>query len=136
LKIGSREVYISDFGVRSWWPCTNSDGRTLKIPGTFSYTAPETILHGQGALTPAVDIWAVGCIGFELLTGRKLFESLDMIQRYCQTNSLPQEQLQILQRVNNIGYLLQGCLQVSPKSRWSVWNLMDQLQQCKSTFSK
>lgn len=130
LKVDMREVFISDFGVRPWWRRLEADGSVVKVPGTLFYNAPEVILYGQNGLTPAADMWAVGCIGFELLAGQKLFFSLEAIDRYCQTKALSQ-QLLIIQQVANIAQLLAGCLQINPNDRWNVWILMAHLQQSK-----
>ncbi|EAZ15336.1 hypothetical protein OsJ_30754 [Oryza sativa Japonica Group] len=41
-------------------------------PGTLPYTSPEQ-LAGNRCYGPAVDMWALGCIMGELLTGAPLF---------------------------------------------------------------
>lgn len=38
--------------------------------GSFPYVAPEVIESGE--VTPLSDVWAVGCIGYELCTGLQL----------------------------------------------------------------
>ena len=134
LRIDSHEVYISDFGVRPWWRKTHIDGSSLKVSGTVSYTAPEVILYGDSGLKPEADIWAVGCIGFEILTGRKLFSSAHMIERYYLIRTLPEEQLLILRQVPDIAGILSACLQVDPNDRWSVWILMESLQRLKKVY--
>lgn len=64
-------VKIADFGL--------ARGFTVPFPElthevvTLWYRAPE-ILLGQNSYTPSVDIWSVGCIYAEMLTGKPLFE--------------------------------------------------------------
>ncbi|KIP04132.1 hypothetical protein PHLGIDRAFT_206381 [Phlebiopsis gigantea 11061_1 CR5-6] len=48
---------------------------TVNQFSAFSLRAPEVILHSD--FTPAVDIWAIGCIVFEMLVGRWLFHPVD-----------------------------------------------------------
>lgn len=65
------EVRIADFGLakRQGDPSRTAVG-TLK--GTPSYAAPETFSEGTGPVSPAVDMFALGCVLFELWTGRVL----------------------------------------------------------------
>jgi len=45
--------------------------------GTIPYMAPEQV-RGEANLTPAVDIYATGCMAYEMLTGKLPFEGADM----------------------------------------------------------
>ncbi|GJE90013.1 kinase-like protein [Phanerochaete sordida] len=45
--------------------------QTAPLFGAFSLRAPEVILRSD--FGPAIDIWAIGCIVFEMLSGRWLF---------------------------------------------------------------
>ena len=48
---------------------------THRRVGTLAYMAPEQL--ASGLITPAVDIWALGVVMFELATGRLPFETFD-----------------------------------------------------------
>eukprot|EP00891_Asterochloris_glomerata_P007324 jgi/Astpho2/7324/e_gw1.00113.78.1_t len=51
---------------------------------TLWYRAPEVLLGAKGEYSTAIDMWSVGCIMAELITGKPLFASkgeLDCIQR-------------------------------------------------------
>ena len=54
--------------------------------GTTSYRAPE-ILKGQPLFTRKVDIWAIGCIFYELVTGEKAFLSDWKVREYGMSKS-------------------------------------------------
>jgi DNA-binding NtrC family response regulator len=69
---------VLDFGVVSW------QGRDATAPitvtglvvGTPAFLAPE-LLAGHGSFDARVDIYALGCVAFWLLTGRTPFETQD-----------------------------------------------------------
>ncbi|MCB0193954.1 MAG: protein kinase, partial [Anaerolineae bacterium] len=65
-----RGPLLSDFGLAKL-AGTNSMSRTNEVVGTPFYIAPE-IWDGKPA-TPQTDIYALGCILFEIITGQKLF---------------------------------------------------------------
>ncbi|MDX6539384.1 MAG: eukaryotic-like serine/threonine-protein kinase [Gaiellales bacterium] len=64
-------VRVLDFGIASLdEPDATVDDRML---GTLSYMAPETCLGGRP--TPATDVWAVGVMVYEALTGANPFRA-------------------------------------------------------------
>jgi serine/threonine protein kinase len=74
---------IADFGIAqqgtSRTPLITTSSR-----GTASYRAPE-LLTDSPIYTNKVDIWAFGCIAFEIFTGRKRFGSDWEVQNLAQT---------------------------------------------------
>lgn len=60
-------VCIGDFGL-----CCEEDEDFTDDFGTVYYRAPEVIM--LGTITRKVDLWALGCILYELLTGEILFD--------------------------------------------------------------
>lgn len=77
------KVYISDFGVPFCSRLPIRD-RSLDVPGTLPYMAPEILREGWGSGRRA-DIWAVGCIAYEICLGRKLAETNEALQAYIKT---------------------------------------------------
>ena len=76
-------VKILDFGVSAMLS-SGDEGKTA-IAGTPFYMAPEQI-RGE-AFDGRLDIYAVGCMAFELLTGRPPFQSrqlVELLQRHCE----------------------------------------------------
>src|SRR5207253_657259 len=63
-------IKIMDFGIARLQSADVSGSGA--IVGTPTYMAPEQITNG--AITPATDVFAVGCLLYELLTYRKPFE--------------------------------------------------------------
>lgn len=66
------EPYVCDFGLAKWIDSDQKLTVTSAVLGTPHYIAPEQAL-GSKALTTAVDIYSLGAILYELLTGRPPF---------------------------------------------------------------
>jgi serine/threonine protein kinase len=74
-------VKILDFGLVKHVSEKHSRDltRSLRILGTPLYMAPER-LRNPADVDARVDIYALGAVGFLMLTGKKLFESADDLQ--------------------------------------------------------
>jgi len=75
-----RRVKILDFGIAYLGGATPMT-KTGALIGTLGYMAPEQArgetrdeARGEASLTPAADIFALGCVLFEALAGRPAFE--------------------------------------------------------------
>jgi tRNA A-37 threonylcarbamoyl transferase component Bud32 len=69
------ELKVADFGLadvvgggRGGQP-----GSTARALGTPPYMAPEQVSREPRAISPATDVWAVGAVIYELLSGRRPF---------------------------------------------------------------
>jgi tetratricopeptide (TPR) repeat protein len=65
---------IADFGLAKWLNADDAQTCTGDILGTPSYMAPEQARGRNAAVGPAADVYALGAILYELLTGRPPFE--------------------------------------------------------------
>ncbi|HEY1956944.1 MAG TPA: serine/threonine-protein kinase [Polyangiaceae bacterium] len=65
------EVKLGDFGIARVLDASGEGASTRTIAGHEAYMAPEQI--EGGTLAKATDLFALGVIGWELLTGRRLF---------------------------------------------------------------
>ncbi|KAJ3750129.1 putative MAP kinase [Lentinula detonsa] len=83
------DLKVCDFGfARSMSTCERTGkGLGLDAPGVMTeyvatrwYRAPENMLSNK-TYTKAIDIWAVGCILAELLSGRPLFPGRDYVHQ-------------------------------------------------------
>jgi len=93
-------VKIGDLGLaRSFFrpiqPLFNSD----KVVVTIWYRAPELIL-GARHYTKAIDVWSVGCIFGELLTGKPLFKGDEL---RMEKKTIPFQKNQMLKIIEVLG---------------------------------
>jgi len=70
INTGTRQIKIADFGMARKI-CLPNGPYTREVV-TLWYRAPELLL-GARMYEASVDIWSVGCIAFEIATGRPLF---------------------------------------------------------------
>jgi Protein kinase domain len=70
---------LTDFGTSG--PALTKGFTTKGLRGTDCYRAPE-LYKWQAKFTPMVDLWALGCILYECLTGSKAFEFHTLLLTY------------------------------------------------------
>jgi serine/threonine-protein kinase len=85
----TRTLKVTDFGIAKVLAGSETKAtRAGEILGTPAYMAPEQVLNKQ--LTPATDVYAVGMMLYELLSGRLPFSQEDaMALLFCQLNDIP-----------------------------------------------
>jgi serine/threonine protein kinase len=71
------QVKVADFGIARALGEVRAT-KTGEVIGTVGYMAPELLTSGQ--ISPAIDIYAVGVILYELLTGRQPFAGQSSVQ--------------------------------------------------------
>src|SRR5215468_7629951 len=86
--IGGRDhAYLTDFGIAKAPAAQDGLTRTGSVIGTPGYLSPEQIRGQQPA--PRSDLYALGCIIFEALTGQRPFPGDDLAARWAQATSPP-----------------------------------------------
>ncbi len=70
---------ITDFGLAKWLGDDDGHTRTGDIMGTPSYMAPEQA-EGRREIGTAADVWALGVILYEMLTGRPPFKGATRLE--------------------------------------------------------
>ena len=120
LDFGLAKAFVGDGSGPdlSQTPTVTAAGtREGLIVGTPSYMSPE---QARGsAVDPRTDIWALGCVLYELLTGRRAFPGTTtadtiaaILEREPDWSALPPTTPSLIAR------LLHRCLDKDPRRRW------------------
>jgi predicted Ser/Thr protein kinase len=114
---GRGHARIADFGL-----AVTAQSRTaVEIAGTPAYMAPEQVVGGT--LTAQTDVFALGLILHELLTGKRVFHATTLQQRWLIERDAEDLALSAdidppLQRV------ISRCLKEDPAARWASVRLV------------
>ena len=93
------EPLVSDFGLAKCLEPTSNLTRTLTVFGAPEYVAPEQVDPagaGSGKLGPAADVYSLGAILFDLLTGRPPFLGEHALKVIQQASEKPAPKLRTL----------------------------------------
>jgi tetratricopeptide (TPR) repeat protein/tRNA A-37 threonylcarbamoyl transferase component Bud32 len=78
---------VADFGLAKWLDVETGLTRTQLIVGSPSYMAPEQAGPGSAPVGPAADVYSLGSILYELLTGRPPFQAATVLETLEQVRS-------------------------------------------------
>lgn len=70
ISVSSARVVLTDFGM-----CHLRGTPKIKWGGAVGYAAPETLQDGAPLCTPRGDVFALGALVYECLTGQRMFTS-------------------------------------------------------------
>src|SRR5262245_21689037 len=73
LLDAKREPHLTDFGLARLVESESSVTHTLDVLGTPSYMAPEQAVGNNAAVTSATDVYGLGAVLYQLLTGQPPF---------------------------------------------------------------
>ncbi|UCF19781.1 MAG: serine/threonine protein kinase [Gemmatimonadota bacterium] len=105
----------SKFEVQAGEPVTKAG----TVPGTPAYMAPEMAL-GKGEIDGRADIYALGCVAYWLLTGRRVFEEdtpVATLLAHVNTAPLPPSARTDLPIPAELESLVLACLSKDPAKR-------------------
>jgi signal transduction histidine kinase len=125
------EPHITDFGLAHFPQEEGSLTGSGAIAGTPTYMAPEQITGAPPAIGPATDVFALGCILYELLTGRPPFlagTAQETLRTVLGREPEPPRRLNSQVPVD-LEMICLKCLQKEPKKRYpSAEPLADDLR--------
>jgi WD40 repeat protein/serine/threonine protein kinase len=119
--LGEFIAKLTDFGLAKEIDASTADTRSGAIVGTPNYMAPEQAGAKGWPMSPAADLYSLGAILYELLTGRPPFvgESvLDTLHQVCFRDPIPPRRLrQSLPR--DLETICLKCLEKDPRKRYA-----------------
>src|SRR5215467_4963449 len=131
LLDGRGEPMVSDFGLAKWLEPTGRLTRTPSIFGTPGYIAPEQVNGSEGTLTAAADVYSLGAVLFDLLTGRPPFTGEHALKTIQQAAEKPAPKLRTLAPAldRDLETICAKCLERDPLARYrSAGELADDLE--------
>src|SRR5437870_510974 len=114
------EPLVSDFGLAKWLDTTNDLTRTFTVFGTPGYIAPEQAKGSAADVTPAADVYSLGAILFDLLTGRPPFLGDNALAVIQQASEKPAPKLRTLtpEVDRDLETICAKCLEREPNARY------------------
>ena len=115
------EPHLTDFGLARLVETESSVTRTLDVLGTPSYMAPEQAVGNNSAVTNATDVYGLGAVLYQLLTGQPPFAggaTYETIKLLLDTEPRPPRLLN--PKVDrDLSTICLKCLDKNPKRRYS-----------------
>ncbi len=114
---GSEHVWITDFGIAKL--LRGVAETTGWVAGTPAYMAPEQMCGGR--LDGRTDLFALGCVAAELLTGCRVFDGASV------PDSMPASLLvQLEERAGaEVAAIINRCLARRPEDRWPTMQALE-----------
>jgi serine/threonine protein kinase len=124
---------LADFGTASH-ATSKRLNTTRDSRGTAGYRAPETLNEDDARFNQKSDIFALGCILYELVTGEKLFTNDWASLSYSKTGELPKSVWWPVSltlepdRLNAFEVLVSSMIEVQPSSRPNAREVQNSLE--------
>src|SRR5256884_986755 len=115
------EPHLTDFGLARLVETESTMTRTLEVIGTPSYMAPEQAVGNNAAVSTVTDVYGLGAVFYQLLTGQPPFAggtTYETIKLLLDTE--PRQPRQVNPKVDrDLSTICLKCLEKDPKHRYA-----------------
>src|SRR5947208_984924 len=115
------EPHLTDFGLARLLEAESTVTRTMEILGTPSYMAPEQAVGNNAAVSGATDVYGLGAVLYQLLTGHPPFAggtTFETIKLLLDTE--PRQPRLLNPKIGrDLSTICLKCLEKNPKRRYS-----------------
>ena len=115
------EPHLTDFGLARLVEAESTVTRTLEVMGTPSYMAPEQAAGNNAAVSSATDIYGLGAVFYQLLTGHPPFAGGTTYETIKLVLDTEPRQPRLWNRKidRDLSTICLKCLEKDPKRRYS-----------------
>jgi serine/threonine protein kinase/tetratricopeptide (TPR) repeat protein len=121
LLDGKGEPHLTDFGLARLVETESTITRTLEVLGTPSYMAPEQAVGNNSAVGSVTDVYGLGAVLYQLLTGQPPFAggtTYETIKLLLDTE--PRQPRALNPKIDrDLSTICLKCLEKDPKRRYS-----------------
>ena len=114
------EPHLTDFGLARLVESESTVTRTMEVLGTPSYMAPEQAVGNNAAVSSATDVYGLGAVLYQLLTGQPPFAggtTYETIKLLLDTE--PRQPRQLNPKIDrDLSTICLKCLEKDPKRRY------------------
>ena len=114
------EPHLTDFGLARLVETESTVTRTLEVLGTPSYMAPEQAVGNNAAVSSATDVYGLGAVLYQLLTGHPPFAggtTYETIKLLLETD--PRQPRQLNPKIDrDLSTICLKCLEKDPQRRY------------------
>src|SRR5262245_36462477 len=115
------EPHLTDFGLARLIESESTVTRTMEVLGTPSYMAPEQAVGNNGAVNNTTDVYGLGAVLYQLLTGHPPFAGGTTYETIKLVLDTEPRQLRLLNPKidRDLSTICLKCLEKDPKRRYS-----------------